>query len=216
MRAFYGGLGIMQKQKIRLVSSLLIALVFGSSCNGQSGNTTSTSGDTTQTTVTTDSGEGVTVTEIDTSATTSTQNPLANYTQSAFSKYLYFSGDGKKVLIDFNFFPQGADFDSQKKQVTIPCEYQITDDENVSASVNAPVDEEPCEISIVVDLSQATFLFYGVEFSFDTSLDAFDKQFEFKITAQGFVDSLDNAVITLSADDGTLENIYNAVMDKRI
>lgn len=157
---------------------------------------------------------GVSITEIESGSSTAT-NPLDGYSQSEFSKYVYVANSGKKFLIDFNFFPEGTDFDSQEKTLAIPCEYTNMPEE-VDVNVSVDVEEDECESDIVIDLNGATFSFIGLEFIYEENLDVFDSDFEFKISSAGFVDSLDGEKIDVEPEDANLENIYNTVVDKRI
>jgi len=156
----------------------------------------------------------VSITEIQSGSSTAT-NPLEGYSQSEFSKYVYIANSGKKFLIDFNFFPEGSDFDSQEKTVAIPCEYTDMPEE-VDVNVSVDVEEDACESDIVMDLNSATFSFIGLEFTYEESLDIFDSDFEFKISSVGFVDSLDGKKVDIESEDANLENVYNMVIDKRI
>lgn len=178
------------------------------------GETTLTADDGGSATSDEDDSTTVSITEIQSGSSTAT-NPLEGYSQSEFSKYVYIANSGKKFLIDFNFFPEGTDFDSQEKTVTIPCEYTEMPEE-VDVNVSVDVEESDCESEIVIDLSGASFSFVGLEFAYEESLDVFDDNFEFKISTDGFVDSLDGEKIDVAAEDANLENIYNAVIDKRI
>lgn len=155
-----------------------------------------------------------TITEIQSGSSTAT-NLLDGYSQSGFSKYIYVANSGKKFLVDFNFFPEGSDFDSQEKTVAIPCEYTDMPEE-VDVNVSVDVEEDACESDIVIDLNDATFSFIGLEFIYEESLDIFDSDFEFKISSAGFVDSLDGEKVDIESEDANLENVYNMVIDKRI
>lgn len=164
--------------------------------------------------VNSDSGSGVTITEITTN--TGSTSSLEGFTQTSFSKHIYRKDGTSTYLIDFNFFPAQTDFDSVKKAAIIPCDYNTTSDENVNVSLNTPTTETPCDSGLSVDLSQATFTFLGIEFTMDASIDVFVDIFEFKITATGFIDAYDQAVITVGADEATVEGLYDVIIAKRI
>lgn len=145
----------------------------------------------------------------------STASVLGDYDQSSFSKYIYWHKIENKVLIDYNFFPESTDFDSQEKQVSIPCDFmEDTDTGGADVDLNAPTGNVGCE-DVELDVSSAVFTIDGLEFSFSESLDIFSTQFGFKLTSSGFTLSETGAVLTVSADVGNLENIYNAVLDAR-
>lgn len=161
----------------------------------------------------TGSVETAEITPIDTNS--DNDAAMASYALTAFSKYVYIQADAKTFLIDFNFFPAGTDFDSQNKTATLPCDAVEGNESGATVSMSAAGEDEECA-AVVVDLSQATFTFVGLEFSFEASLDVFAETFEFKITPEGITDAADGELIELDAEDANLENAYNAVMDRRL
>ena len=196
------------KIKFNLVF-MTVALL--TACQGSGGNAVSPVANTA---LTLDHGATVTISEVPVNA--GSANPLAGFTQTTFSKHIYKKDGTATYLIDFNFFPAQTDFDSVKKTAQIPCDYNTTSDDNVNVSLNAPTTETPCDAGLVVDLSQATFTFLGVEFTMDSSIDVFVDIFEFKITSSGFVDSFDQTTLNVAADNATVEGLYDAIIAKRI
>lgn len=188
----------------KLIPMAALFWIMTAACNEAE---TTTSLDTTQQTTTAEAQ----VSAIDTAASDNDAVSAGSYTQTTFSRYVYEKSGEDVFLIDFNFFPEGTDFDSQAKTAALPCE--TTTDTDAAIDVNA-TEEEDCD-KLTVDLSSATFTFIGLEISHDESQQLFVEDFEFKITTDGFVDPLDGATLDVAADTATLESVYNAVMDKR-
>lgn len=191
--------------KLKTLIGILIITVSLAACNEEDSSATS------EATLNTTDEDGVTVTEIDTTSATSTV--LTDYDQSSFSKYVYWHKTEDKILIDYDFFPSGSDFDSQTKKATLPCEFGEDDqDTAVNVNVSAPTDPGECE-NIEIDLSAATFTIDGVEFAFSATLEIFADDFEFKISSGGFTDSVTGTALSVSADNATLETVASAAAD---
>lgn len=155
------------------------------------------------------------ITAIDADSDNDAAETMSSYAPSSFSQYVYVKSDTKVFLIDFNFFPEGTDFDSQNKTATLPCETAAPEGSGATVSMSAPEEGDGCE-AVVVDLTSATFTFVGLEFAYEDSLDVFSEALEFKITPEGIADASDGEVIDLDFEDANLENAYNAVMDRRL
>lgn len=168
----------------------------------------------------------VTVSVINTSGTST---DLSLYTVSSFSKHVYFHSTQDKILIAYDFFPTGSDICSQAtydektnpngcqvdQTVVVPCDFSDAALEDDMLSFNMSVGDA-CEDDIVVDLSAAEFTTDGLVFDFSASLDAFDSDFEFKISKQGFVDGNDNAVLNFDSSDVALEDVYAEIIGKQM
>lgn len=192
---------------------LIIALLLGfTACNqADTGETTADS-----TLNANSSAGGSTVTPVD-GTESATSTVLGSYDQSSFSRYIYWHKVEDKILIDYNFFPEGTDFDDPGKKATLPCGIGEDNDDavDVNANVNATTGtDSECE-QIELDLALATFTIDGLEFAFSDSLDLFSVDFGFKIAAAGFINSSTSATLTVSADAATMESVYNAVLDAR-
>lgn len=175
---------------------------------------------------TVEDSDSVTISALDTSDTSSS---LTDYDQSSFSEYVYFHSTESKILIDYDFFPDGSDVCSQAtydedsnpngcqvdQTVVVPCDFSdaALDDDMLSFNVSAS-DDDSCEDDIVVDFSDAEFTTDGLVFDFSDTLDSFDSDFEFKISEQGFIDSNDNSVLDLDSD-AKLEDVYAEVISRQ-
>lgn len=203
----------------RTLAILAVVLVF-SACNetGTDGSSADSLNSTAE--------DSVTISAIDTSDTSSS---LSDYTQSDFSEHVYFHSTESKILIAYDFFPTGSDVCSQAtydedtnpngcqvdQTVVVPCDFSdaVLDDDMLSFNVSAS-DSDACEDDIVVDFSDAGFTIDGLVFDFDGSLGAFDSDFEFKVSEQGFIDSNDNSVLDLDSD-AKLEDVYAEIISRQ-
>lgn len=168
----------------------------------------------------TSSGESeISVTPI-TDTTSAVDLISEDYTVSGFSTHIYFHNSENKVLIDYLFFPEGVDFDSQKKTVEISC-YQtenISDDDNLSISINLPESGEASECeegNYVIDLSNASFALDKTKdlvliFDLEESLDIFKDDFGFVITKTGIQVESTGEYLDLGTDV-TLEDIIDSL-----
>lgn len=204
-----------------ILTTIFILLLPLTACLEENGDATATTSQALGT-----SGDSVTITGIDASQTASVKD---NYTQSVFSRYIYFEKTaGNKILVDYNFFPSGTDVKQQEQQILIPCEYtSLADDELLNINLSAPLKKTAdCADKITVSLRDAKFTTDGLIFSFNGSLNVFETDFEFKITKSGFVDSLDGSVLEIpprvssddencdSTDDNCvgLEEVYDQII----
>lgn len=129
----------------------------------------------------------------------------SDFDQSNFSKFIYFHKDKNRIVLDYNFFPEGSDFDSEKKTVSLPCVKPLPDDEHLSINLNA-TSNAPCK-SKSLDVSTATFTLLGLEFEFDREFDLFAEDYGFVLTADGFVDSEYGELFTLPFSEASLDNL---------
>ncbi len=137
-----------------------------------------------------------TITELPTSGTASV---LTDYAKSSFSNYIYFHKTESKILIDFAFFPDGSDPDSQAKTIIIPClSEQNSGDAAVAIGLSAPTEGSRACTDVSLNLSEATFTNDGLVFSFSESFTLFASQYSFNITRLGFVDSQTSEAIAAS------------------
>lgn len=137
-----------------------------------------------------------TITELPTSGTASV---LTDYAKSSFSNYIYFHKTESKILIDFAFFPDGSDPDSQAKTISIPClSEENSGDTAVSIGLSAPTEGSHACTDVSLNLSEATFTNDGLVFSFSESFTLFASQYSFNITRAGFVDSQTSEAIAAS------------------
>lgn len=193
-----------------LILGLVLSL-WGCNEVESTGDTTSS---TTETANVTTAADSAVITEIDTSSVASSSS-LADYEQSSFSQYVYFHATEGQILLGYNFFPTGFDSDSQAKTLSIPCEYEITsDDDYLSTSTSATETEEAACEDIVLDLSAATFTLDGIRLDFSSSLDIFVDDFEFKITRDGFIDSETGETLEFSGSDVTMEDVVDEIMSR--
>lgn len=191
-----------------LILGLILSLW---SCNELDGTSATTTTETANVTTATDTAA---ITEIDTSSVSSSSS-LEDYDQAGFSPYIYFHKTESQILLDYDFFPEGFDSDSQAKTLSIPCEYETTSDNDLlsTGTSQAETEEASCE-DIVLDLSAATFTLDGIRLDFDTSLDIFVDHFEFKITRDGFVDSETGETLEFSNSDVTMEDVVDEIMGR--
>lgn len=205
----------------RVLSILALVLAF-SACNEVDSDDSSA----TSLNNTGDSGDSVTISVLDTSDTSTS---LSDYDQSSFSEHIYFHSTESKILVVYDFFPTGSDVCSQAtydedtnpngcqvdQTVVVPCNFsdEALDDDMLSFNVSAS-DSDTCDDDIVVDFSDAEFTTEGLVFTFSGSLDAFDSDFEFKISEEGFVDSNDNSVLDLNSD-AALEDVYAEIISRQ-
>ena len=152
--------------------------------------------------------ENISITEI---GTTQTENSVLNdYTKSSFSDFIYFHNSENKIIIDYDFFPEETDFDSQTKMATLSC-LDSHDQENSEISINinlsAPTDDiESCQ-AIELDLSSAQFTLEGLEFELEKEeLNLFKKDFQIAISKSGFVNS-DSGKLISSDLESRLEDM---------
>lgn len=205
---------------MKKMSAILAWVLVFSACNEGEGVSAQSAHSTSENT------EGsVTISAIGTSGTFSN---LSQYSQSSFSKHVYFHLTENKILIATNFFPTGSDICSQAtydektnpngcqvdQTVVVPCDFSdaVLEDDRLSFNMSAG---DACEDDIVVDLSAAEFTTDGLVFDFDGSLVVFDSDFEFKISKQGFVDGNDNAVLNFDNSNVALEDVYAEIIRKQ-
>lgn len=131
---------------------------------------------------------------------------LEDFDQSPFSKFIYFHKNKNKLLIDYNFFPEGSDFDSQKKEVRIPCQFLLKEKEGASVGLNAPISGGSCRKNFSLDIKAAKFTLAGLEFAFDESFDLFEDDFGMILTPDGFFDTQSGAALEEPFSEATLEN----------
>lgn len=181
------------------------------SCNELEGTSTTATTETANVTTATDAA---TITEIDTSSVSSSSS-LEDYNQASFSPYIYFHKTESQILLDYNFFPEGFDSDSQAKTLSIPCEYETTSDNDLlsTGASQAETEEASCE-DIVLDLSAATFTLDGIRLDFSSSLDIFVDHFEFRITRDGFIDSETDETLEFANSDVTMEDVVDEIMGR--
>lgn len=165
------------------------------------------------------------------SVTSQTSQTREQYSVSSFSQWIYIHNTENKILIDVNFLPEGHDLCQQAtynadtnpygcqqdQSVSIPCEYNSIPESdllnvNLSVSTTTPV-ASTCTNPIVVDLSDAVFDASGLIFT--TPVSAFATDFGFNITNSGFTDSTDGTFLTFDSQDVKLEDVYDAVVDRR-
>lgn len=169
---------------------------------------------TTETANVTTATDAAAITEIDTSSVGSSSS-LADYDQAGFSTYVYFHKTEGQILLDYNFFPEGFDSDSQAKTLSIPCEYETTsDDDLLSTSTSATETEEASCEDIVLDLGAATFTLDGICFDFSSSLTIFVDHFGFTITRDGFVDSETGETLEFPDSDVSMEDVVDEIMGR--
>ena len=142
-------------------------------------------------------------------------DPTAEFDQSAFSKFVFFHKDGHKILINYNFFPEGSDFDSQKKIVHIPCDFVLPEDERLSVSISATEAQTPCVGELDLELSQAVFTLGGLVLSFDENFSALEKDFGVRLTREGAEEAVSGELIPLPFAEFTLENVASEVLELR-
>jgi len=159
----------------------------------------------------------------------STQVQDDSFVVTSYSKYIAIHKDGKELRVDYNFLPEGTDVCQQvtydadtnpngcltANTIVIPCQYQSIGDDLLNFNINAPIEEADCANQIVVDMSTAKFELGGLVFPFASSLDIFIKDFEFKITTQGFKDSSNDNLINFDNDDVDLDDVYTTIMTDR-
>lgn len=163
--------------------------------------------------------------------TTQTAETRQNYNLSSFSQWVYLHKTENKILIDVNFLPEGHDLCQQATyhetsnpngcrqdlSVSIPCEYNSLPESdllniNLSVSTTVPV-ATSCTNPIVVDLSAATFDADGLIFT--APVTAFQSDFGFQITMDGFVDPADSSLLIFDTQDVKLEDVYETIVDRR-
>lgn len=149
-----------------------------------------------------DHGE-ISISAIDTKNTSTLQN---DFDQSNYSKFIYFHQNKNRVVLDYNFFPEGSDFDSEKKTVVLPCAKPIPDEDRLNINLSIPVQEAPCKTRSL-DVAGATFTLLGLEFEFDRVLELFAEDYGFVLTVDGFVDSESGELFTLPFSEASLDNL---------
>lgn len=131
---------------------------------------------------------------------------LQDFDQSPFSKFVFFHKNKNKILIDYNFFPEGSDFDSQKKEVRIPCQFLLNKDQGPNVNVSAPMADGACKERFKLDIDGAKFTLAGLEFGFDETFDLFADEFGIALTPVGFVDAQTGLALEQPFSEATLEN----------
>jgi len=153
-----------------------------------------------------------------------------NYDQEAnFCDNILFHKTEARVLIDYNFFPQGADvcqqatYDAElnpaslcrtEKTVVLPCGFEGTDeavDSLLAVDISAPVGGESCSEHLVLDVSSAEFTVDGLVFPFSSSLDVFANSLGFRITREGIVDVSNGALLSFESKDFGMEEIVSEI-----
>lgn len=200
--------------KLKHLFFFLMSLVFMTSCNELQENSATLASDAAKNADSAqESSSQAEITEINVEESGGSDS-LQGYQQSSFSKYIYVKDDGSEFLVDFNFFPKGTDFDSEKKMATVSCEYMPVFDEELSASLNAPLGEIPCSENVEIDLSQAEFSFLGLVYQ--GGIETFSEQFDFQVSLEGFVDVLDGQLVVIDSEEADLEKVYETVIEKRL
>jgi hypothetical protein len=188
----------MKKLSFRLYGALLALLLISfslSSCQG--GSDDSASEATPSTAVLADQFQTPVIKEVD---------ALKDYEASSFSKDVYFGKSGDSILLGYNFFPQGTDFQTKEKKVTLPCEPLLPEDSLISFSLSAPLDGGvDCEGTKVLTLTAATFELGGMKFSFTGVLETFSQDFGFLVKSGGFVDSMTREFLSVPFDPDSVE-----------
>lgn len=147
----------------------------------------------------------ISISAIDAKKTPALQN---DFDQSNYSKFVYFHQNKNRIVLDYNFFPEGSDFDSQNKTVALPCAKPLPDDGHLNINLNA-ASNTPCKPKSL-DVSDATFTLLGLEFEFDREFDLFAETYGFVLTADGFVDSESGELFTLPFSEASLDNLEAA------
>lgn len=101
--------------------------------------------------------------------------------------------------------------------VVIPCQFQSEPaDDLLSIGLSATENEGgDCLDAVVVDLSAAHFTVEGLEFPFQSALETFSQDFEFKIQKESVVDSLDENKLDFDSNEIGLEEITEQINSKR-
>lgn len=148
-----------------------------------------------------------TISKIQTQDATTASDLLKGFKQSTYSKFVYFGEGKKKILIDYNFFPEGTDFDSQLKQVSIPCSYGRTENSGLNVTVSS-TDEAAAECEpYLLDVAGAKFTLAGLELEFDQSFELFSREFGVTLTRDGFFDSESGEEMEVPFSEASLENV---------
>lgn len=135
----------------------------------------------------------------------------AGFTDSAFSSYIQFSADKKLTRYSYNFFPEGTDFNFETKTVSIPCSFlSAAPADGVDIALSAPI-EQRCQPYVLNFGDSDDFTLYGIVTPADS--EKFLDTFEFMITPEGALDTLDGSLI--SSTRGKFEDYYDLVLKRR-
>ncbi len=128
--------------------------------------------------------------------------------------------------MQYDFFPLGTQFCSQAnfnsetnpngcvtaKTVVLPCDFQDMSESSNSSflSISAPTEQGEC-VGLVLDVSSAEFNAEGLLFNSPVSI--FEKNFLFRLTHEGLVETTQNQVMTLPDKDVRLESVYDVILE---
>lgn len=158
----------------------------------------------------------------------SNTSQLDDYSAADFSTVIFFHKTENKILVSYNFFPNGSDVCEQSSYdadtnpngcrtsgtVVLPCGYEgLEDNDYLSIDVSAFTTDTNCTDKLAVSMTGGEFTVDGLVFSFASSLDVFVSDFGFKITRDGFVDSENGSILVLSSSSADLQDVYESVLE---
>lgn len=207
---------------------ILLVLVVAVQCNETGSSSSTNSSASTSTSL----SSGSSITPIDTSAKA---NILSDYSQTtSYSKFVLLHNSEDKILIKYDFFPNGYDLCQQatydentnpngcktSNTIVLPCSFEsLSQDDFLSVSINANPNgsaDNTCSSPVVLDLDTASITTEGLIFDLsEGAVEIFLDDYEFFLTDIGAFDALDEAKLLFPNTDVTLETIYNSIISKR-
>lgn len=146
--------------------------------------------------------------------TNGSQTNLNDFESSTFSKHVLRHKKKSKLLISYDFFPEGTRFCHQKDpnakslsegcveaaQILIPCEFSTNVSDDISFNLNAPIENVSCDDPFVLQLNEGELTLDGLLVDVSESWDGF-ADFGFITTNAGFLDLEDGQALTSPCKD---------------